>query len=101
MKKGFLTLLCFSLYYTVCAQTAHWITADHADRDVPNTWIEFQKDFTLAGTPKEVYAQIAADTKYWLWINESLVVFEGGLKRGPTPHDSYYDVVNLAPYLSK
>ena len=42
LKKGLLTLLCLSLYYTVFAQTAHWITADHADRDVPNTWIEFQ-----------------------------------------------------------
>ena len=30
MKKGFLTLLCFSLYYTVFAQTAHWITACRA-----------------------------------------------------------------------
>lgn len=101
LKKGLLTLLCLFLYYTVFAQTAHWITADHADRDVPNTWIEFHKDITLTGKPKDVYAQIAADTKYWLWINESLVVFEGALKRGPTPHDTYYDVVNLAPYLSK
>lgn len=67
-------ILLFCMQHTICAQTAHWITADHADRDVPNTWIEFHKDIALTGKPKEVYAQIAADTKYWLWINESLVV---------------------------
>lgn len=56
-------ILLFCMQHTICAQTAHWITADHADRDVPNTWIEFHKDIALTGKPKEVYAQIAADTK--------------------------------------
>jgi hypothetical protein len=28
-----------------------------------------------------------------------LAVFEGGLKRGPNPNDSYYDIVDIAPYL--
>ncbi|MCF0234538.1 MAG: glycoside hydrolase, partial [Thermoguttaceae bacterium] len=32
-------------------------------------------------------------------VNGENVVFEGGLKRGPTPHDTYFDVVDLAPYL--
>ena len=46
-------------------------------------------------------ARIAADSKYWLWINGRLVVFEGGLKRGPSPQSSYYDEVNIASFLKK
>lgn len=46
-------------------------------------------------------ANIAVDSKYWLWINGELVVFEGGLKRGPAPGATYYDRVDMAPYLKK
>lgn len=51
--------------------------------------------------PSSVVARIGADSKYWLWVNGRLVVFEGGLKRGPNPQDTYYDEVELAPYLVK
>ncbi len=83
------------------AQTAHWITADDSLRNEPNTWIEFRKDFMLKKKPKRTEARIAADSKYWLWVNGRLAVFEGGLKRGPNRTDTYYDVVDLAPYLRK
>lgn len=79
--------------------TPYWITANDSMRNEPNTWIEFYKDFRLRSVPKKVMALIAADTKYWLWINDSLAVFEGGLKRGPNPKDTYYDSVDIAPYL--
>jgi len=42
---------------------------------------------------------IAVDSKYWLWVNGQLVVFEGELKRGPNPRDTYYDSVEIGPYL--
>ena len=32
-------------------------------------------------------------------MNGQLVVFEGQLKRGPTPTDTYYECAELAPYL--
>ena len=86
------------------AQEAKWITTDNPKADEPNTWIEFRKDFTVEKIDKKVKsieAEIAVDSKYWLWVNDHMVVFEGGLKRGPTPVDSYYDVVDLAPYLRK
>lgn len=51
--------------------------------------------------PEPFEARIAADSKYWMWINDSLVVFEGGLKRGPNPEGTYYDVVDLSPYLKE
>ena len=44
---------------------------------------------------------LAVDSKYWLWINDSLVVFEGGLKRGPNPDDTYYDKVDVTRFLKK
>ena len=83
------------------AQTAYWITADDSLRNEPNTWIEFRKDFMLKKKPKRTEARIAADSKYWLWVNGTLAVFEGGLKRGPNRTDTYYDVVDLAPFLRK
>ncbi|MGB0322614.1 MAG: alpha-L-rhamnosidase C-terminal domain-containing protein, partial [Pseudohongiellaceae bacterium] len=55
----------------------------------------------LKKAPKKATARIAADSKYWLWINGEMVVFEGQLKRGPTPNDTYYDKVDLTPYLKK
>ena len=85
---------------SLSAHTAHWITADHALRNAPNTWIEFRKTLTLSESPQEALAHIAADTKYWLWVGDSLIVFEGGLKRGPNPRDTYYDVVDLTPFLT-
>ena len=49
--------------------------------------------------PPSVPARIAVDSKYWLWVNGHLVVFEGGLKRGPRPGAGYYDEVDLAGHL--
>ena len=83
------------------AQTARWITADDTLANQPNTWIEFRKVFALKKKPKRAEARIAADTKYWLWVNGELAVFEGGLKRGPNRTDTYYDMVDLAPWLKK
>ena len=34
-----------------------------------------------------------------MWINGTLAVFEGQLKRGPNPKDTYYDEVDISPYL--
>lgn len=79
----------------------HWISADNAETDKPNTWIAFQKDITLSEIPETLVLDIAADSKYWLWINGKEVIFEGSLKRGPSPKSSYYDKVDVAPFLRK
>lgn len=80
---------------------ARWITSGEAGADQPNTWIAYRHNVGVAEIPREAVVRIAADTKYWLWVNGDLVVFEGGLKRGPTPDDTYYDRVDLAPYLHR
>ena len=67
----------------------------------PNTWALWRKNFNVDKVPSSVKARIATDTKYWLYINERLVVFEGGLKRGPEPNATYYDEVEIAPYLQE
>ena len=66
-----------------------------------NQWSCFRKVVHLDQVPRQAEARIAADSKYWLWINGKQVVFEGQLKRGPTPNDTYYDRVDLTKYLQK
>ena len=101
MRQVLLTLLFVVASLTAMAQTAHWITVDDTLRNRQNTWMEFRKDFTLKKKPKTAEARIAADSKYWLWVNGTLAVFEGDLKRGPNRTDTYYDLVDLASYLQK
>jgi alpha-L-rhamnosidase len=74
-----------------------WISA--ANADAPNTWLGFKKLVMVTSVPEKLPLRIAADTKYWLWVNGKMVVFEGGVKRGPTPFDTYYDSVNIAPFV--
>jgi hypothetical protein len=64
-----------------------------------NSWTCFRKTIDLTSVPTKVVASIAAESKYWLWINGNMVVFEGGLKRGPNSTDSYYDDVDITSYL--
>lgn len=64
------------------------------DRVTPGSWICFRGEIDI--DTKKVHdntLRLAADTKYWLWVNGELQVFEGGLKRGPTPQDTYCDVI--------
>jgi alpha-L-rhamnosidase len=77
---------------------AQWISAPELQNKA-NTWLAFRKTITIEEVPSKAIAKIAADSKYWLWINGELVVFEGGLKRGPNPEDTYYDEVDIAPWL--
>jgi hypothetical protein len=79
------------------ALTGKWIW--HADNGPANTWRAFRKKVALPSAPASAPALIAADSKYWLWINGKQVVFEGALKRGPNTMDSYVDEVELSPYL--
>lgn len=76
---------------------AQWIGTS---KPKPNQWICYRKSINLDTEPEKAVARIAVDSKYWLWIDGELVVFEGGLKRGPNPNDTYYDEVDLTEYFS-
>ena len=78
---------------------APWGAVNTATTGATNVWTCFRKSISLAEKPASAPARIAVDSKYWLWVNGELAVYEGGLKRGPNPQDTYYDVVDLAPYL--
>ncbi len=76
---------------------AKWIWQE---KDGPkNTWVAFRKEFDLKKVPEVVLANISTDTKYWLWINGEMVLFEGGLARGPHRDGIYYDEVELQKFL--
>src|SRR5512133_2207075 len=103
MKKvQFLLTVCiFSFCSSLLAQSkqADWIWQK---TDGPaNTWMAFRKGINLDKQPKSALATIAVDSKYWLWVNGEMVIFEGGLKRGPNRLDTYCDEVDLAKYLKK
>lgn len=99
-------LLCVFAGFLVSAEAktkmdwkAHWINTEQC-QSASNTWLAYRKTVNLTDVPRTLTAHIAADSKYWLWINGQMVVFEGGLKRGPSPYDTYYDSVEIAPYLT-
>ena len=99
---GFLTFL--STMWSAAAETsmnqsAQWIWG--AEAGPGNSWRCFRKEVELKSKPQKAVAQIAADSKYWLWINGELVVFEGSAKRGPTPDGTYFDEVDISPYLTR
>ena len=83
--------------------TAPWsaMNTSAAGGTAPNLWSCYRKDFELAERPAVAEARIAVDSKYWLWVNGSMVIREGGVKRGPNPQDTYFDVVDLAPHLKQ
>lgn len=82
-------------------KNSHWITVSEGNADAMNTWLAFRRNVTLDAVPESVEALVAADSKYWIWVNGKLIVFEGGLKRGPSPRDSYFDKLELAPFLRR
>ena len=71
----------------VHAQNPNWGDAQWIwqHQDGPsNTWMSFRKNITLSEVPNAVEANISVDSKFWLWINDEMVLFEGGLSRGPS-----------------
>jgi alpha-L-rhamnosidase len=106
MKKKFLLLILLFINVFAFAQNniktnwqAFWI--GEKIPSIPNTFYKYRKQFDVNTLPQSAKTSIAVDSKYWLYINDSLVIFEGQLKRGPTPNDTYYDEIDIAPFLQK
>ncbi|MBR3868896.1 MAG: alpha-L-rhamnosidase N-terminal domain-containing protein [Clostridia bacterium] len=75
-----------------------WLGEEKASK---NAWLCFNKNVNISEKPEKLFAKIAAENKYWLYINGKCAVREGGLKRGPTPTGCYYDEVDISPYLAQ
>lgn len=102
-KKFFVLFFLIASFLSVEAKSdwkASWIVPSGCTSET-NSWVVYRKMVNINQVPKTLLAHIAADSKYWLWINGEMVVFEGGLKRGPSLGDTYYDEVEIAPYLKQ
>lgn len=97
--------------YALDWQGAKWIWQQE---DGPsNSWMSFRKTLELNTIPEEAIAHISVDSKFWLWVNGEMVIFEGGLARGPsqagdwdrlnkiTPSNSWYENIDIQPYLKQ
>ncbi|MBV5283533.1 MAG: alpha-L-rhamnosidase [Paludibacter sp.] len=94
-------LFCITTISAEFSPQAKWIIPA-TNNSVQNQWLIFRKSYSIAEPLTEkLVAKISADSKYWLYINGELVVFEGQLKRGPTPTDTYYDEVDITKYVHK
>ena len=89
MKTIFSVLFIF-LCAIVCP--AQVLTLPSSEAVSPGMWLCYRMSLHLGDEPSDVELRIAADSKYWLWVNGELQVREGGLKRGPNPQDTYCDV---------
>ena len=94
------------LVFTLCSfgdnvfNGAQWISIPKS-QNTPNQWLCFRKQIECADKNTVAKLNIAVDSKYWLWVNDSLVVFEGGLKRGPNSQDTYYDCIDISDFLER
>ena len=81
-----------------------WISnSNETEEERKNTWACFRKKINIENEKdiKDVIARIAVDSKYWLYINDELVLREGQLKRGQKGISIYYDEVDFTPYLKE
>lgn len=76
---------------------AKWIWAE--DNTRKNDWVWFSKELFVARVPMRAVLNIAVETKYHLFINDTLVVLDGGLNRPSNRADGYFDEVDVARHL--
>ena len=103
-KISFCSLIICLISISTFANTPNWGNAKwiwQEETGPANTWVAFRKEFNLKDIPENALANIAVDTKYWLWVNGEMILFEGGLARGAAPDTNYYDEVYLKPYLKE
>ena len=80
-------------------QNAKWIW--YEEQSQPNERVSFFINKEIENLPSNALLHIGCETKYWLFVNGNLVVFDGGLFRESVNGCGYYDSVNIAPYLIK
>ena len=78
---------------------AKWIwTKDNKSADQK---VVIRKKIHIEKMPHNAETYIACDTKFWLWVNSKLVVYEGGVFRESRNGCGYAEKVNLADFLKK
>ena len=59
----------------------------------------FEKD--VIAIPQNAVLHIGCETKYYLFVNGELTVFDGGLFRESSPGNGYYDTVDVTRFLKQ
>lgn len=77
---------------------ASWIWDE---KQIQNSYVAFRKNFQLSDVPAKATAHISAVSKYYMWVNGTLAVYDGCPKQTATAVDSYYEDVDLTSYLKK
>lgn len=99
MKRHIVVILLSILLSTLC--NAQVLTLPKSETVSPGMWLCYRMNLNLNNNPSNAECRIAADSKYWLWVNGELIVREGGLKRGPNPKDTYCDILHEIKGLHK
>ena len=76
---------------------AKWIWVNNENNE--NTWVNFVRDIELKHAPESAVLDISVDSKYWLYINGELAIFEGGIKRGPSKDAIYFEKRDITKFL--
>jgi len=84
---------------TVEFKNARWIWGE--DNTTPDQKMVFRKKFELEDIPEIARTFISCDTKFWLWVNEKEVVWEGGVFRESTPGNGWAEEIDITPYLKR
>ncbi len=74
-----------------------WIWAGKSEE--ANKRVNFRCRFFLKEVPSAAILKTGSETKYWLFVNGQLAVFDGGLFRESKPGCGYYDETDIASYL--
>lgn len=80
-------------------EKAKWIWAE--ENTHKNDWVVFCREINLDDIPDQAYLNIAVDSKYYLIVNDRIVVFDGGLNRSANRGDGYFDRIEIVPHLRK
>ncbi|MBN2162881.1 MAG: hypothetical protein JXR25_13480 [Pontiellaceae bacterium] len=76
---------------------ANWVwTSETGPND---QWVNLRKEVSLDAAPTKAVTRIAAENKYWLYVNGVLAVRDGGMELRPDLDNTYYDEIDLAPFL--
>lgn len=76
---------------------AKWIWSDKDS--TPNNRASFFFSVELTELPRSAVIKLGCETKYWLFVNGRLAVYDGGLFRESLPGCGYYDEVDIASFL--
>lgn len=77
---------------------ARWIWAEKNPAD---SYFAFRKTFTLDQIPEKADLYLSADSKVNVYLNGTLIILEGTIKRGMTENDSYYSLHDITSSLKQ